>query len=342
MTKIILFILMFALIVLVHEWGHFIAARLFGVRVNEFAIGMGPKLWSKQKGETLYSVRALPIGGFCAMEGENGESKEKDSMFAKKPWQKLIIFAAGAIMNFILAWVIFTVIVGYQGEPSNKVLKVEPQMPATEVGIVAGDRIIQVDGITVKNLEDILELVGDPAKDYAFTLESEDGQVRTVVIKAKQMEDGSAKFGFTAAREKGRVIDIFVEGFKATVLVIKQTFQAFIDLITGQVGVDQLAGIVGVVQITSEVWDEGLEVSVMAAVMNLLYIAGILSANLGVFNLLPIPALDGGRIFFSLIEVVRRKPIDPEKEGMVHVVGFILLMVLMVVVLYNDIVRIFA
>lgn len=340
MAKIIMIILMFALIVVVHEWGHFVAARLFKVKVNEFAVGMGPKLWSKQKGETLYSIRALPIGGFCAMEGENGESNDPDSMYSKKPWQKLIIFAAGAFMNFILAWLIFTIIIGYQGYASNKVLKVEPSMPASQSGMVTGDRIIAVDGMEVERLEDILELVKNPDKMYEFTLKDSDGSIRIIQITPQKMEDGSGKFGFTADRERGNLIEVIVEGFKANILVIKQTFQGFIELVTGQVGVDQLAGIVGVVQMTSEVWNEGMEVSVLAALMNMLYIAGILSANLGVFNLLPIPALDGGRIFFSLIEVVRRKPIDPEKEGMIHVVGFGLLMVLMVVVLYNDIMRI--
>ncbi|MGL4362286.1 MAG: M50 family metallopeptidase [Cellulosilyticaceae bacterium] len=341
MAKIIMIILMFALIVVVHEWGHFIAARMFKVNVNEFAIGMGPKLWSKRKGETLYTVRALPIGGFCAMEGENGESVEKGALFSKKPWQKLIIFAAGAIMNFLLAWIIFTLIIGYNGYISNKVSKVEENSPAWSAGLKADDRIIEVDGQKVNSLDDIIQEVKNQDKVYEFTVVNQDKEQRYIQIKAAKMDDGTTKFGFTAAREHGNIFRMITEGFKTTGLVIKQTFVSFIELITGRVGIDQLAGIVGVVQITSDVWNEGIQVSLVAAVMNMLYIAGILSANLGVFNLLPIPALDGGRIFFSLIEVIRRKPINPEKEGMIHFVGFALLMTLMVIVLYNDIMRIF-
>lgn len=340
MIKILMIVLMFALIVVVHEWGHFIAARLFKVRVNEFAVGMGPKLWSKQKGETLYSIRALPIGGFCSMEGENGESQDEGSMLSKKPWQKLIIFAAGAVMNFILALILFTFIVGYQGVSSNKVLNVEPGFPASQAGLEAGDRIIAINDSKVSNFEEIVRAFDAPDKPYTFTVEKAKGNIEELVISPKIMEDGSARFGFGADKEAVGFLTMIKEGFSTTIMVIKQTFDGFISLITGKVKLDQLAGIVGVVQISSQVWNEGIQVSLMAAIVQMLSIAGILSANLGVFNLLPIPALDGGRMIFSFVEMIRRKPIDPEKEGMVHFVGIVLLMLLMVVVLYNDIVRV--
>lgn len=341
MSKIIMIILMFALIVLIHELGHFLAARFFKVKVNEFAIGMGPKLFSKQKGETLYSIRALPLGGFCSIEGEAGDSYEENSMMAKKPWQKFIIFVAGAVMNFLLAWLIFTIIIGYRGYSTNEVDLVQENLPAYTMGIKKGDRIIAVDGNKTDDLEDILSVVKDPNKSYEFTIIRENNKEEKIVMKPQIIEDGTAKFGFATARSRANIGRMIVDGFKTNFLVVKQVLQSFVDLVTGKVGADQLAGIVGVVQVTSDVWNEGMKVGFMAALMNLLYIAGVLSANLCVFNLLPLPALDGGRIVFTFIEMVRRKPINPEKEGMVHFVGFVLLMVLMVFVLYNDIMRIF-
>ncbi len=330
---------MFALIVVVHEWGHFIAARLFKVRVDEFAIGLGPKLYGKQKGETLYTIRALPLGGFCKMAGESDDSKDEDSMFAKKAWQKLIIFAAGAIMNFILAGLLFAIIVGCQGYQGNVIDTVQQGMPASEVGIVPGDRIIKIDGVAVEDLATIQELTEQKDKTYRFTVKSEAGTIREVQIKHQLTEEGRALFGFVTAKERTGIFRSIAEGFKMNLFYIEQTMGAFGQLITGKTAVSDMAGIVGVAQVTSDVWNQGMTVSPLVAILGMLNIAGILSVNLGVFNLLPIPALDGGRIFFSLIEMIRRKPIDPEKEGMVHTVGFLLLIILMVVVLYNDIVR---
>lgn len=341
MSKIIMIVLMFALIILIHELGHFLAARFFKVRVNEFAIGMGPKLFSKQKGETLYSIRALPLGGFCSIEGESGDSYEENSMMTKQPWQKFIIFIAGAVMNFLLAWLIFTVIIGYLGYSTNEIRVVQEGLPAYEAGLEAGDRIIAVDGNKTEDLEDILNQVSDPHKSYAFTIEKSNGAKQDINLTPQIMENNTAKFGFSTTSAHTNIGRMIVDGFKTNFVMVKQVFQSFIDLITGKLGADQLAGIVGVVQITSDVWNEGMKESFTAAFMNLLYVAGILSANLCVFNLLPLPALDGGRIVFTLIEMIRRKPVDPEKEGMVHFIGFVLLMGLMVFVLYNDIMRIF-
>lgn len=334
-------VLMFALIILIHELGHFLAARFFKVRVNEFAIGMGPKLFSKQKGETLYSIRALPLGGFCSIEGEAGDSYEENSMMTKKPWQKFIIFVAGAVMNFLLAWLVFTIIIGYRGYSTNEIHIVQEGFPAYTAGIEPGDRIIAVDGNKTEDLQDILSYVGDPYKSYEFTVIKQNNREENISITPQIMEDQTAKFGFSTTLTHTNIGRMIVDGFKTNFIVVKQVAQSFIELITGKLGADQLAGIVGVVQITSDVWNEGMKVSFTEALMNLLYIAGVLSANLCVFNLLPLPALDGGRIVFTLVEMIRRKPVDPEKEGMVHFIGFVLLMGLMVFVLYNDIMRIF-
>ena len=340
MIKILMIVLMFALIVIIHELGHFVAARLFKVKVNEFAVGMGPKLWSKQKGETLYSIRALPIGGFCSMEGEDASSADENSILNKKPWQKLIIFAAGAIMNFLLAWILFVLIVGYKGVISNEVDYVETGSPMSVAGLQADDTILAVNGEKVDTFNDTLEKIQKEKSSYIFSIQTKEGQIKELAVTPSLSEDGTNYFGFAVKRVNVGFIDMFKEGLNETIFIIEQTLDGFVQLITGQVKVDQLAGIVGVVQISSQAWDQGMEVSVTAAVMQIVYIGAFLSANLGVFNLLPLPALDGGRIIFSLIEIVRRKPISAEKEGMVHFIGIVLLMILMVVVLYNDIVRV--
>lgn len=343
MTKFILILLLLALIILVHEWGHFIAARLVGVRVNEFAIGMGPKLWSTRKKDTIYSIRALPIGGFCSLEGEAGEDEgapAEDSMLVKKPWQRFFIFVSGALMNFLLALAFFILVVSYLGYGTNVIESIEKDMPAYTV-LKEGDKIISVDNVPIKELADVSVLLEQNKPEYVFQVERPGEGILTLTVASKWMEEeGRARFGFSTTREHLNIGRNIVGGFKTTGLVIKQTFTGFIELITGKVKVDQLAGIVGVAQISSEAWNVGMEKSIWAAIINLVSIGGLISANLGVLNLLPLPALDGGRIFFTLIEMVRGKPISPEKEGMVHFVGFVLLMGLMVLVLYNDVMRI--
>lgn len=336
---ILVMILMFAVIVLAHEWGHFITAKKFGVKVNEFAIGMGPKLWSKRKGETLYSLRAFPIGGFCSMEGEAGDNNGPGSLMSKKPYQKLLIFAAGAFMNFLLVWLLLTIFAGYRGYQTNTVDKVSPGMPAAAAGLLQGDTVTSINDHKIKDIKDIHQVTTDPNKTYTFDIERGDGTKTEITMKPQIQEDGSGKFGFITTSEHTNIIRMIKDGFTSTLKMIGQVFDGFVQLVTGKVAVKELAGIVGVTQITSQAWNEAVKYGIGTAIMQMIYIAAFLSANLAVLNLLPLPALDGGRIVFSLIEMIRRKPIDPEKEGMVHFVGFVLLMVLMVVVLYNDVMR---
>lgn len=340
MGKIIILILMFAVLVLVHEWGHYIAAKKNGVLVHEFAIGMGPKIWSKQKGETLYSIRILPIGGFCNMEGEVGDNTNPRAMSAKKPWRRLVILAAGAFMNFLLAWILLTIVVGYQGYPGNIIATLEDNMPAKMIGMQIGDKVVAVDGKSIKDLSDIQKATKDMDKTYTFEVEREGEGTFKFQMKPKWIEqEGRARFGFGSQFVKPSFFKQMEEGLKSTGTVIYQVWGGFIQMITGKVNMKEVAGIVGVVQIGANYWDSGMKIGLEAAIMNILYLAALLSANLGVLNLLPFPALDGGRILFTLIEMVCGKPVDPEKEGMFHFVGFVLLMALMVFVLYNDIMR---
>ena len=340
LLMVIIFLLMFTVIVVAHEWGHYITAKKCGVLVHEFAVGMGPILWSKQAGETLYSIRLFPIGGFCRMEEEEGESKNPRAMSSKKPWQKLLIVGAGAIMNFILAWVLASILVGYTGVGTNVVATIEPNSPMAESGIVVGDRIIAIDGNKIKNLSDVREMLTSEPKVYTFSIKH-DGEKKDVIVTSRIMGDEtSPRFGFTVEKSHFNIWQNIKMGFLYMISIIAMVWESLLGLISGAIGFDQMAGIVGVVDVGSKVWDSSMEVGgINLAIMSMVQMAALLSANLGVVNLLPLPALDGGRIFFILIEMIRGKAIPPEKEGAVHFIGMILLMLLTVVVLYNDIMR---
>lgn len=340
LLMVIIFLLMFTVIVVAHEWGHYITAKKCGVLVHEFAIGMGPVLWAKQLGETLYSVRLLPIGGFCRMEEEVGKGTNPRAMFSKKPWQKLLIVSAGAIMNFLLAWVLASLLVSYNGVSSNVVAKVEANSPAAEAGIITGDKIIAIDSIKVNDLSDVHNLLTDESKVYTFSI-MHNGEKREVVVRSRIIGDEtSPRFGFTVKKNHFNVLKNIKMGFIYMLSMIAMVWESLVGLVSGAIGLDQMAGIVGVVDVGSKVWDSSMEIGgVNLAIMNMVQMAALLSANLGVMNLLPLPALDGGRIFFIVIEMISGKAVPPEKEGAVHFIGMVLLMLLTVVVLYNDIMR---
>ena len=343
MLAIGIFILIIALVVVVHEWGHYIAAKKNGVLVHEFAVGMGPKIWSVKKGETVYSIRALPIGGFCSMEEEIGRSDNRRAMCSKKPWQKLVIISAGAVMNFVLAWFLLSLLAGYIGYGSNIIQTIDRGMPAEQSKLLPGDKIAAVNGIKVNKLSEITKLVQDKSKSYTFTIIRGEQPSFDVSIKAQWIEkEKQARFGFAPTIIHLDVLQNLRIGFFKTFEVIRMVWEGLIKMLTGQVGMNQVAGIVGIADLSAKQWDADMkDGGLMLALMNMIYIAAVISANLGVVNLLPIPALDGGRILFILIELLRGKPLDPEKESIVHFIGFVLLMLLTVVILYNDIVKVF-
>lgn len=337
---VFMIVLMFACVVIIHEWGHFIMAKKNGVLVHEFAIGMGPKIWAVQKGETLYSIRLLPIGGFCSMEEEVGVSDNPKAMSSKKPWQKFLIVVAGAVMNFVLAWILMSIVVGYMGCSTNEVATIQENMPAATAGLVAGDKIVSINGHTVAKLEDLSKQLSKEEATYTLSIKHVDGTVEEIQMATKMQEDGVARFGFTVERTHYNILYNIKMGFVSMIEMLKQIWGSLIQLITGQVGMDQMAGIVGVVDQTSKQWDASVEMGGLSlAIINLIYVGAILSANLGIFNLLPLPALDGGRLVFIIIEMIRGKAVSAEKEGAVHFIGMVLLMLLTVVVLYNDLIR---
>lgn len=334
-------ILMFACIVIVHEWGHYITAKKCGVLVHEFAVGMGPVLWSTKKGETVYSVRLLPIGGFCSMEEEIGESTNPRAMASKKPWQKLLIVSAGAIMNFVLACLLLSIVAGYQGYGSNEIASLEANMPAAEAGLKAGDRIIAIDNNKVTRLADVTKALAKEEKTYILTVKRGNETFTTPITSKWMPKEERARFGFSPTFIHFNLFENIKAGVLWACMIIVQVWKAFVDLFSGAIGMNQLSGIVGVVNQSAEIWDTSMQSGgLIIAILNMMSVAAALSANLAVVNLFPLPALDGGRIVFVIIEMLRGKPISPEKEGAVHFIGFVLLMILTVVLIYNDFMRI--
>ncbi len=332
-------VLIFSLIIFVHEFGHFITARMFGVTVHEFAIGMGPTIFSKQKGNTKYSVRIIPMGGFCQMEGEDCESEDKGS-FSAKPWYaKLVILASGAAMNVLLGFAICLCFVLHTasgtGIATVTVASTVEQSQAAEF-LQPGDKVVAINGERVNIKRDIdFIMTQNGNREYEITVERS-GEKLTKTLKPfeTQYTDGTPAYrvGFNAKVEKVNFFNVIKEAFFQTVWMVKLVFVSLGMLIGGQASVSEVSGPVGVVSAMNTTAQNG-------GLWALIYLAGFITVNIGVMNLLPIPALDGGRIFFVLIEAIRRKPIPPEKEGVVHAIGMVLLIGIMIFATWNDIMR---
>ena len=337
-VTIIFAILMFSLIIFVHELGHFICARIFGVKVHEFAIGMGPAIFSKQRGETKYSVRAIPVGGFCSMEGEDCESGDEGS-FSAKPWYaRLVILAAGAGMNVILGFLVCLIFVAATSSGGIAGTQVDSVMEQSDLAdfLREGDRIVSINGARVHIKRDIdfaMQQNGGAEFDIVIKRGSEKLSGTFSPYEAKYT-DGTPAYliGFTPKIEKATPVTVVKEAFFQTVWMGKLVFVSLGMLLRGQAKVSEVSGPVGVVGAMNTTARTGGFVS-------LIYLAAFISVNIGLMNLLPIPALDGGRIFFVLVEALRRKPIPPEREGLVHFVGLILLMAVMVLATWNDILK---
>jgi len=347
---IIAAILIFGFLIAVHELGHFATAKLLGVQVNEFSIGMGPLLWSRERGETLYSLRALPIGGFCAMEGEDEESDNPRAFGQAKAWKKFIILAAGAAMNFLVGVLlclalnaqsqafITPVIVGFaEGFPLQG-----------EQGLLAGDRIVSINGERIYLYSDVTLLFSRSGETMDLVVERDGRRVALndfPLVPREYTENGQTvrRYGLTFGVEQATVGSRLKNGWLTAVDFVRLVRLSLGDLISGRAGLRDLSGPIGIVDVMTEVGQASP--TVWDAVYNLLYFAALIAVNLAVMNLLPLPALDGGRIFFLLLNglwlLLFRKNINPKYEGYVHMTGMALLMGLMLVVAFSDIGKLF-
>lgn len=331
MTTAIAAIFIFLFVILFHEFGHFITAKAVGIKVNEFSIGMGPKLFQKDKGETKYTLRLLPIGGYVSMEGEDEDSDDPRGFSKASPVARILVVAAGAIMNFILAIIAFTIVSFSVGTATTTVENTIDNSPAYVAGITSGEEIVSINNESVTDWNDIADKIGKNKAGEEITIETKkDGEAKEYNLKTEEAEDGRSIIGIEPRRERG-FLNSIKEGFIQTFLMIKAMFQVIGMLFRGELGKEAFSGPVGVISAIGDAARQGF--------MMVLYFTGFISVNLGFFNLLPIPALDGSRIIFTLVEIVRGKPIDPEKEGMVHFIGFILLIGLMIFVTYSDIIK---
>lgn len=326
-----------------HELGHFSLAKKSGIDVEEFSLGMGPTLLAKEYKGTRYCLKLLTIGGSCMM-GEDDEAADAPNSFNNKSvWARISVIAAGPVFNFILAFIFSVILVAMTGYDRPVIREAEAGLPAAEAGMRAGDEIVNINGKKINLFREVNMYNQFHQKETVEITYLRDGEKHTAKVTPVLDERlGYYRYGFTAGRlEKANPLTALQYGGYEVKFWINTTMSSLKQLVTGKVGVDQLSGPVGIVGVVDDTYKESKSYGTTIVIAQLLYIAILLSANLGVMNLLPLPALDGGRLVFLFIEAVRRKRIPPEKEGYVHFVGFALLMLLMAVVMYNDIKRIF-
>ena len=428
--KILIAVIIFSAIILFHEFGHFLFAKLNGIGVTEFSLGMGPRLCSFQKGETRYSLKLLPIGGSCAMVGEDTDEEDLPGSFnAASVGGRISVVAAGPVFNFILAFVLAVIIVGFVGYDPAEVVEVESGSPVAEAGLEKGDVITEYNGYHVDLAKDLyvyMYLNDLKESDTVIMKVKRDGETRTITytpdvsvryllgfnrsdalsmtveslidgmplqeaglqagdtitaINGTEIADGEAYdayleehplsnepveitydrdgldytatitpreyrtpqlgFSYNLGYTKTSGLQVLKYGALEIKYMVRTTLLSLKELVTGQLGFQNLSGPVGVVDAIGTTYEQSKSEGALMLWMNMLNMAVLLSANLGVMNLLPLPALDGGRLVFLVIEAIRRKPVNREIEGRIHFAGLMLLMALMVVVMYNDILKIF-
>ncbi len=344
---IILAILIFCILILVHELGHFMAAKACGVRVLEFSLGMGPAIWKKQGKETLYAIRALPLGGYCAMEGEDTGSDDPKAFTNQKVWKRAIILVAGAAMNFLFGLILIVAV--YAGQEGF----VAPTISAFQAGcpyegdLQVGDTFYKINGERIYTSADFSTYLERGESGAADIVLIRDGEKITLedypLVPVEYEIDGETvvRYGITFTVETGFWAHVKYSWYCA-VDFVRMVRIGLVDLISGAVGVQDMSGVVGIVDVINDVGNASETIS--AALLNIAYLSAFIAVNLAVMNLLPIPALDGGRVLFllltALIEKISRRKLNPKYEGYIHAAGLVLLMGLMVFVMYNDIVRI--
>ena len=345
-VSVLIFFIIFGVLVTSHEFGHFIVAKTGGIRVNEFFIGMGPTLWKKQKGETLYSIKLLPVGGACVFDGMDPVAEEKEGYdersFLNAPvWRRIATLFAGPFANFIIAYVLAVILVSFSAWNFPVINKMTEDSAAAEAGMQVGDKFISVDGEKVYMAGEVT-LISQFAEGNPMEIVYErDGERYTTTLQPKYSEEGKRYYMGIFLGEYGNIkgASALKYAWYEVRYYFKTTYRSLALLVRGKLSKDDVSGPVGMVKMVDDTYEEVKPYGISAVILTMLSLTVLLSVNLGVMNLLPLPALDGGRLVFQFIEVIFGKPVPPEKEGFVHMLGMIALIGLMVFVLFNDITK---
>lgn len=359
--SIIIFIITLLVLVLIHEFGHFLVAKRFGIKVEEFGFGIPPRLWGKKIGETLYSINWLPFGGFVKLLGEDevdtitvGKAGRSRDFRAKTVWQRIIVVVAGVSMNLVLAWVLFYIVITTQNfqiiyptlEPGVFIARAEENLPAQQAGVKLGEKLVAIDGQEISDIDSARKIIKSAEeKSITLTLSDSDGNnPRKVNVIPKKQENGDVLIGVVFSpipfREYATPADKLFSGITYSWDLTRITFaglgNVFYELIYGNFGQvsKSVSGPVGLAVVTNDILSSG---GIGAVLLPYLWFVGVISLTLSIFNVLPIPALDGGRLLFLVIEAVTRKKVKEDVERMVHQVGFVILITLALLITYSDI-----
>lgn len=348
MMTVILFLLIFGAVVLSHEFGHFLLAKMNGIHVVEFSVGMGPTLFSFNRKETKYALKLLPLGGACLFEGEDGLETEngggEGSFLNAGVWSRIATVVAGPLFNFLLAFIVAMIMVSIQAPARSVLGGVAEGSPAEAAGLLEGDKIISINGEKTPLFKDISLLAYlNEGKIMTVVYEREGERFTAEITPAYNESTGSYLLGiYSTQLVESKGLAIFQDAWYEICYSVKNTYKSLGMLISGKLHREDVAGPVGIaVNVVGKTYEAAKAYGVETVVYNMINIVLLLSVNLGILNLLPIPALDGGRLVFLIVEVFRGKPVPPEKEGIVHFAGLVFFMVIMVVVLFNDLVNIF-
>lgn len=349
-VTLLIAILIFGLIIGIHEFGHFIVAKLNHIQVNEFAIGMGPKLLHFRKGETTYSLRLFPIGGFCSMEGEDQSSENPNAFEKKAVWRRMLVVLAGAFMNLVLGFVLIAVllctstkipstVIARFAETTNSAGETVTAAESERSGLQVGDKIIAIDGSHILSATDLIYKLQTTETDSYDVTVKRDG-ARVVVENVKFHNDNTdGLLDFAVEGKSKNPVNVVTYAAKDTAATAKLIWMSLVELVSGKYSLQDLSGPVGTVSVIEQAASSGK--NLLERVQSVMNLTIFITVNVGVFNLLPIPGLDGSRFVFLLIEAIRRKPVPKKREAMVHLIGMAALFLLMILVTVQDITRFF-
>ena len=333
----LMMVLVFGVLIFIHEFGHFITARRFGVTIKEFAIGMGPTLfsWKSKKYDTKYALRLFPIGGFVSMVGEDEESDDENAFCNKKVWKRMIIVVAGAVMNLILGFILVMTIVLLQGPIGSTIVAKFNDDAISNQYLQVGDEVVKVGATKVHSGNELLyEIMNKGYEPIDLTVKRNGEKIVVEDVVFKTVEQEGVLFGnvdFAVLQEERNFPNLMKQTFFRSVSSVKMVYDSLLGLVSGRFGVDAVSGPIGVAEVVGTAAKKGY--------LNFIYIVAILTINLGVVNLLPFPALDGGRFVFLIIEGIRRKPLNRNVEAYVNFVGIVILLAFMIFISFKDVIK---